>query len=52
VAAGAVDAVADEGAVLDAAVERAAALAAKPRHVVPALRRNFYRDVIAALDPG
>jgi enoyl-CoA hydratase/carnithine racemase len=51
VAAGAVDAVADEGAVLDTAVERAAALASRAGPTVVALRRNFYRSAIAALDP-
>jgi enoyl-CoA hydratase/carnithine racemase len=50
-AAGAVDAVADEDAVLDTAMARAGALAAKARPVVTDLRRNFYRSTIDALDP-
>jgi enoyl-CoA hydratase/carnithine racemase len=49
-AAGLVDEVAAEERVLEAAVERAAALAGKPRATVAAIKRNLYADVLTALD--
>jgi len=48
-AAGLVDETASEERVLDAAVERAAALAAKPRATVAAIKHNMYGDALAAL---
>jgi Delta3-Delta2-enoyl-CoA isomerase len=49
-AAGLVDEVADEQRVVAAAVERAAALAAKPRATVQAIKRGLYADALAALE--
>ncbi len=50
VAAGLVDEVAEEERVIAAATERAAALAAKPRATVQAIKRGLYEDALAALE--
>jgi enoyl-CoA hydratase/carnithine racemase len=49
-AAGIVDAVAPAERVLEDAVQRAAALAAKPRATVAAIKRGLYADALAALE--
>lgn len=48
-AAGLVDEAVPEDRVLGAAIERAAALAAKPRGTLGAIKRNLYADALAAL---
>ncbi len=50
--AGIIELVAPSDAVLDAAVERAAALARKPRVSVAAIKRGLYADAVAALVAG
>lgn len=49
-AAGIVDAAVSEQRVLEEAVQRAAALAAKPRATVAAIKRGLYADALAALE--
>lgn len=49
-AAGLVDEAVPEDRVLGAAIERAAALAAKPRGTLGAIKRNLYADALAALE--
>ncbi len=51
-AAGIVEAVAPSAQVLETAVARAAALAAKPRATVAAIKRGLYADAVAALSAG
>ena len=48
-AAGIVDEAVPEDRVLEAAIERAAALATKPRATLGAIKRNLYADALAAL---
>jgi enoyl-CoA hydratase/carnithine racemase len=49
-AAGLVDEAVPEDRVLGAAIERAAALTAKPRGTLGAIKRNLYADALAALE--
>lgn len=47
-----VDEVAAEGDVVRVATERAAALAGKPRHALPAIKRGLHGEAVAALEAG
>jgi enoyl-CoA hydratase/carnithine racemase len=51
-AAGMIDAAVPEEQVLDMAVERAGALASKPRATVAAIKRGLYANAVAALELG